>query len=109
MLSLFITLPILANSWTLKDTYQGSNFFGLFDFFTSGDPTHGYVDYVSQSEAQSEGLINTTSTSIYMGADNTNIASGNGRKSVRLTSKTSYNTPSLFIIDLTHMPAWYVL
>ena len=105
MLYLFALLPVLANSWTLKDTYQGTNFFGQFDFFTASDPTHGYVDYVSQSEAQSQGLINVTSTKIYMGADHTNIASGSGRKSVRITSRTVYNTPSLFILDLSHMPA----
>lgn len=38
-----------------------------------------------------------------MGVDSTNVASGRGRNSVRLTSKASYNT-GLVILDLAHMP-----
>lgn len=38
-----------------------------------------------------------------MGVDSTNIASGRGRKSVRLTSKATYNH-GLIILDLEHMP-----
>lgn len=28
--------------YTLKDDYSVGNFFNMFDFFTSGDPTHGF-------------------------------------------------------------------
>jgi hypothetical protein len=38
-----------------------------------------------------------------MGVDYTNVASGAGRASVRLTSKKSYNN-GLVILDLAHMP-----
>jgi hypothetical protein len=38
-----------------------------------------------------------------MGVDHTNVASGAGRASVRLTSKKSYNH-GLVILDLAHMP-----
>ena len=67
------------------------------------DPTHGYVDYVAQSVAQSAGLINTNNSQIYMGVDSTNVASGRGRQSVRLTSKAMYNH-GLIVLDLEHMP-----
>ena len=38
-----------------------------------------------------------------MGVDSTNVASGRGRKSVRLTSKATYNH-GLIVLDLEHMP-----
>ena len=90
-------------SYVLQDDYTGSQFFDKFSFFTDNDPTHGYVDYVSQGAAQSAGLINTNNGQVYMGVDSNNIASGRGRKSVRVTSKASYNH-GLFILDLQHMP-----
>jgi hypothetical protein len=58
---------------------------------------------VDQTTAQSNGLINVDNGSVYMGVDHTNIASGSGRLSVRLTSKKSYNH-GLFVLDLTNMP-----
>ena len=88
--------------YTLQDDYT-SNFFSMFDFFTDDDPTNGYVNYVDQTTAQSSGLINTDNGAIYVGVDSTNVASGRGRNSVRLTSKASYNT-GLVILDLAHMP-----
>lgn len=90
-------------AYTLQDDYSGTNFFSMFDFFTDADPTHGYVDYVAQSAAQSAGLINTNNGQIYMGVDTKNVASGRGRQSVRLTSKATYNS-GLIILDLAHMP-----
>uniref|UniRef100_A0A914DZ49 GH16 domain-containing protein n=1 Tax=Acrobeloides nanus TaxID=290746 RepID=A0A914DZ49_9BILA len=91
-------------SWTLRETYDSTNFYSKFDFYTDGDPTHGYVDFVNQSVAQQKGLIAVNSNgTIYMGADHTNKATGRGRKSVRLSSKAAYNG-GLFIHDLVHMP-----
>ena len=89
--------------YVLEDDYTPSNFFNMFSFWTSGDPTHGFVDYVSEATAQSSGLISTTSNGIYMGVDHTNMAP-NGRASVRLTSNKAYNAGSLVILDLQHMP-----
>jgi len=94
----------LAHSaYVLDKTYSGTSFFDGWDFFTAGDPTHGYVDYVDRNAAQSHGLINATSSQVYIGTDYKNQASGRGRQSVRLTSKTVFNS-GLFIIDLSHMP-----
>lgn len=69
----------------------------------AGDPTQGYVDYISQSDAQSAGLIDTSNGQIRMSVDSKNVASGRGRKSVRLTSKAKYNH-GLIVLDLEHMP-----
>ncbi|KAL8834083.1 MAG: hypothetical protein Q9170_003939 [Blastenia crenularia] len=74
----------------------------MFTFETGDDPTHGYVNYVDQATAQSSGLIDTNG-GVELRVDSTNVASGRGRNSVRLTSKASYNH-ALIVIDLAHMP-----
>ena len=96
-----LTKTALA-AYSLVDDYSGANFFNMFDFYTGSDPTNGYVSYVDQGTAQSQGLINTNGP-VYVGVDHTNVASGSGRSSVRLTSKASY-THMLAVIDLAHMP-----
>jgi hypothetical protein len=107
--------------YAIQDDYSASGFFDKFDFFTDGDPTHGFgtaevqirnlrvaltivaVQYVDQATAQSSGMIKTTSNGVYMGVDSTAVAGQGGRKSVRVTSKKSYND-GLIILDLEHMP-----
>jgi len=92
-----------SNGYSLTDNWTGSTFFDNFNFDTNNDPTHGYVNFVNQSVAQSEGLI-SAGTPSYFGADHSKVASGRGRDSVRLESKKTFSS-GLFIIDLTHMPA----
>ena len=84
--------------------YSGTTFFDGFDFFTENDPTNGYVNYVDQISAQSDGLIDMHDKAVFIGCDHTNTASGRGRNSVRITSKQNF-TGGLFIIDLVHMPS----
>nr|POF07875.1 endo-1,3(4)-beta-glucanase [Quercus suber] len=88
--------------YVLKDDYFDGNFFDQFSFFTASDPTHGFVQYQSQAESESQSLVNSSSTNAYIGVDHANIASG-GRNSVRLTSNKAYDT-GLIILDLEHMP-----
>ncbi len=95
----------LADGYRLQYNMTGASFFDYFDFFTDDDPTHGYVNYVSRDQAQSEGLIKPLPNgAVYIGTDMSNVASGRGRNSVRLQSKKSW-TGGLFIMDLSHMPA----
>jgi hypothetical protein len=96
-----------AATYDRVDSYSGLNFFSGFDFNVFDDPTHGYVDFVDQSVALSEGLINvTTSNQVYIGTDYSNVVADGerGRKSIRLQSKKSYNGKNLIVIDLEHMP-----
>lgn len=93
-----------VSGYTLKAKYDSTNFFSQFSFFTGGDPTHGYVNYLSQSAAQSAGLINTNGGQVYMGVDYATLNPSNGRGSVRLSSNTAY-THGVFIADIAHMPA----
>lgn len=92
-----------ARNYGLVDTYDSSNFFSEFNFFTGSDPTGGFVDYQSQSAASSEGLINTNNGQVYLGVDYTTANPSNGRASVRVTSNKAY-THGLFIADIAHMP-----
>ncbi|RAH50767.1 glycoside hydrolase family 16 protein [Aspergillus brunneoviolaceus CBS 621.78] len=98
-----LTAQLSTATYTLLDDYTSSAFFDRFTFFTETDPTHGFVSYVDQSTAQTDGLISTNADgSVYMGVDYTNVASS-GRESVRITSDSEY-THGLFILDLAHMP-----
>jgi len=86
----------------LTDNFVPNNFFNNFNFETANDPTHGYVNYVDQNTAQSKGYIKND-TVVYIGCDHSNVASGRGRDSVRLSSKKTWSQ-GVFIIDLSHMP-----
>ncbi|RDL39358.1 Mixed-linked glucanase [Venustampulla echinocandica] len=100
-----LTIPVqfAVASYRQVDSYTSINFFSSFNFFTGSDPTHGFVDYQSQSNAQNRGLINTNNGQIYLGVDHTTTNPSPGRASVRLTSNKAYNH-GLFIADIAHMP-----
>lgn len=68
------------------------------------DPTHGYVNYVDGATAQQNGLTSVNNGVVTVRSDYTNVASGRGRNSVRLTSYKKY-THGLVVLDLEHMPA----
>lgn len=101
-----------TESYQLSEEYTADNFFDKFDFFTSTytsgdswDDTHGYVQYRDQADAESLGLISTSSGGVYIGPDtnSTYDPTGKGRDSVRITSKAMYNE-GLMIAKFSHMP-----
>lgn len=69
------------------------------------DPTHGFVNYVNQQQAQSQGLIQNWGNQVYIGVDHTTTLNPNGpgRNSVRLQSNKAYNH-GLIIADFAHIP-----
>jgi len=89
-------------AWGKEKKWSGNNFYDQFDFWTSGDPTHGHVQFKDRATAQKSGLISVQGDKVYMGVDHTNKAP-NGRPAIRLQSKQSF-TEGLLIIDLDHMP-----
>lgn len=93
-----------ATFYGSPDDYSGSKFLDMFTFDTQDDPTHGYVNYLDQASAQGTGLAVIDQGIVTLRADSTNVASGRGRNSVRVTSKAAY-THGLVILDLAHMPA----
>ncbi|KAK4497435.1 hypothetical protein PRZ48_011886 [Zasmidium cellare] len=104
------SLPRSNNStYKLIADYSGENFFDHFTFFTDADPTNGHVKYQSRDFAAQNNLVghvyNATSnkTSAYIGVDHINPAP-NGRNSVRLISKDTFNAGSMVVIDTNHIP-----
>ncbi|MCJ1404530.1 hypothetical protein MMC11_007756 [Xylographa trunciseda] len=69
------------------------------------DPTGGFVTYLTQAEAEGNGLYKIEGKQVYFGVDNTHVISptGPGRNSVRLQSNAAYNN-ALIIGDFAHMP-----
>ncbi|KAI0033145.1 glycoside hydrolase family 16 protein, partial [Vararia minispora EC-137] len=91
--------------WVLQDTYDHTNFFDSFVYYTGGDPTHGTVNYVDNATAAANNLsyISDRNTVIMKGDDTTWLPLGQNRMSVRVSSKVTYNT-GLFILDANHAP-----
>ncbi|KAF6233427.1 hypothetical protein HO173_008359 [Letharia columbiana] len=51
------------------------------------DPTNGYVNYLDASDAQAANLAGVVDDVVTIRSDSSNIASGRGRDSVRVTSR----------------------
>ncbi|KAI0315874.1 endo-beta-glucanase [Amylostereum chailletii] len=102
---LFLVGQVIAAKYTLSDNYQGSSFLNEWDFEAIADPTHGYVNYVSKSTAQSKGLVSVSGSNFTLRADDTSVpsSSASGRDSVRIQSQKSYNT-HVTVINIAHMP-----
>ncbi|KAF3484119.1 1,3(4)-beta-glucanase [Arthroderma uncinatum] len=92
-------------TYILEDDYQPNTWFDQFRFFSAKDPTHAYVNYLDQAEAQKQKLIDfdAANNTVYLGVDHDNIATGEGRSSVRLETKKTYNH-GLIVADIEHMP-----
>ncbi|KAL9561237.1 hypothetical protein ACKAV7_014592 [Fusarium commune] len=110
-----------CKQYSLKTTYDSTNFFDQFNFrdaayFNSidpaygGDPTNGSVNYLSKTKAISSGLAKTINGQVYLGVDAKNKAklrgkskAIHGRDSVRLESKKTWSS-GIMIADIEHMP-----
>ncbi|KAH0349854.1 endo-1,3(4)-beta-glucanase, partial [Aureobasidium melanogenum] len=103
LFTLFSFVNLSIAGYVLQDDYNSAAFFDMFDFFTYSDPTHGFVQYIDESSAWNTGLISNSNDKVYIGVDHTNVQP-NGRPSIRLTSKNAYNSGTLVILDLEHMP-----
>ncbi|KAL7272357.1 hypothetical protein RUND412_004838 [Rhizina undulata] len=96
-------LPVVFGYYTvLQESYTPDNFFSKFNFYTGADPTNGFVQYIDQSSAESQGIIRTDYSSVYIGVDFVNTAPS-GRQSVRLESTARFQH-GLFLLDVSHMP-----
>ncbi|KAL5606093.1 hypothetical protein BROUX41_006137 [Berkeleyomyces rouxiae] len=90
--------------YELIRTYDDTNFFDNFEFFTGPDPTQGYVEYTDAYVAQSKHLAGYSNGGVFLGADHTTVNPQKGRMSTRVTSHEAF-TKGLFIADIAHMPA----
>lgn len=131
LFKLVFTISLLAGStaaYTVKKTWDASNFFDEFNFYSVSspayrlwdyhgkthvlipkqdvDPTHGFVNYVNKHTALSAGLAKITNGKVRIGADSNSVLDPNskrGRKSVRLESKAQFDH-GLLIGDFDHLP-----
>ncbi|KAB5545836.1 concanavalin A-like lectin/glucanase domain-containing protein [Coniochaeta sp. 2T2.1] len=104
---------LVSPSWgayVLKKNYQGQNFTSGFNFRTAadyegGDPTGGFVNYLNLQDASKAGLVKVVNNQVYLGTDSTKTlaTTAQGRDSIRLESKESFNN-GLLIADIAHMP-----
>lgn len=91
--------------YQLQETYSGEAFFSKFLFFTDPDPTDGAIQYVSELEATSAGLIEVRPEGVYMGVDHFSVLTpGEGRRSLRIHSRNAYNA-GLFVARIKHAPS----
>lgn len=111
------------STYNLIDRYDSSNWMSKFDVQAISDPTRmillhvtvgsstnklwidGYVDYVDAQDAQNLGLYKIEGDKVYMGVDTSSTLdpNGQGRKSVRVQSKATYNQV-LVVTDIAHVP-----
>jgi len=95
-----------AGKWSLKETIDKDNFLESFDFFNQADPTHGFVNYVSQNEALEKELFKIDGQGNVMLRPDTEATyspDGPGRDSVRVESKGLLNK-NLIIARFSHLP-----
>lgn len=93
-----------AQTYTIQDTYDATNFFEGFEFFNGPDPTAGFVQYVDAATANSTGLAGFADNGVYLGVDYQTANPASGRNSVRVTTTKAY-THGLIIADIAHQPA----
>ncbi|PLW58836.1 hypothetical protein PCANC_00258 [Puccinia coronata f. sp. avenae] len=112
-----ITLSVTREATSSGKKYNltlnsaGTKFFDDWNFFSESDPTHGLVTYQPVADAWKHGLVSVGPSSLdtslitaKMKVDNTSwLATGEGRKSVRLTSKKSFKY-GLLVLDAIKMP-----
>ncbi|KAK7064643.1 GH16 domain-containing protein [Favolaschia claudopus] len=92
-----------TSAWHLVQNYAGSTFFNGWDFWDTADPTHGIVQYLSQSDAQNAGLIEINPAGNAVMRVETTPTVASTRKSVRITTQRVF-TGGLIIMDSVHMP-----
>lgn len=92
-------------AYSLVTTYNSGNWMNSFQVQNIADPTDGFVTYVDQSQAESDGLYQIRGDQVYVGVDHTTVLNPNGagRNSVRLMSNEAY-THGIIIGDFAHIP-----
>ncbi|KAM3417695.1 hypothetical protein BST61_g5930 [Cercospora zeina] len=104
--------PSTGKPYTLIAEYKNDSFFDHFTAFSGPDPTNGHVQYQTLRSAADQGLVgyiyNATSgeRTAHLGVDAKNPAP-EGRKSVRITSKETFDAGSMIVIDVRHAPSQY--
>lgn len=96
---------IAATKWYIEDTYDSTNFFDKFNFFTDDSPNQGFVNFLSKQQAINAGIAKIDKGEVLLGVDSKNVvkAGARGRDSIRIESKAQLNK-GLIIARFTHLP-----
>ncbi|KAF9787254.1 glycoside hydrolase family 16 protein [Thelephora terrestris] len=89
-----------SNMYWLQDTYEGASFFDEWDFFSGPDPTHGNVAYQTKENSQDLAYVDGDGSAVLRVDNKSSVPPGGQRRSVRISSKASYNG-GLFIGDFS--------
>ena len=104
-LRLVVALAATAHAaYNIRDSFDKTNFFDGFEFFSGPDPTQGFVKYQTAAQANSGSLAGFANDAVYLGVDSTVANPAGGRASTRVNSKNKY-TNGLFVADIAHMPS----
>ncbi|MCJ1437278.1 hypothetical protein MMC27_006664 [Xylographa pallens] len=100
-----VFFAVASRAYTLVNNFNSANWMSSFQVQSIPDPTGGFVTYLTQAEAEADGLYKVEGNQVYFGVDSTHVISptGPGRNSVRLQSNAAYNN-ALIIGDFAHMP-----
>ncbi|KAI0794475.1 glycoside hydrolase family 16 protein [Fomes fomentarius] len=100
-----VTYVPRSQSYTLHKEYAGQSFFDGWNFFTDEDPTHGLVNFVGRTEANSSKLayVQDDGTAVIAVDNSDGIPEGGRRKSIRIATDEAF-TRGLFIADIYSMP-----
>lgn len=93
-------------SYSLQTSYMGESLLSGFDWFNGEDLSNGFVSYQSREDAEAMNLFSVDEQSqvVRLGVDSNNtVGLDEGRPSIRIESKESYDH-GLFIADFLHMP-----
>ncbi|KAL2140383.1 hypothetical protein VTI28DRAFT_3875 [Corynascus sepedonium] len=93
---------LALETYQLKESYNPSNFFDKFKFFSDPDPNQGFVNYRNEKDAADLGLVQSSKDEVTISVDAVNKEKS-GRNSVRLESVQTYNS-GLFIANFAHFP-----
>ncbi|PSR94022.1 concanavalin A-like lectin/glucanase domain-containing protein [Coniella lustricola] len=80
-----------ALNYTLADTYEGEDFFSLFDYYTDTDPADGYVTYVDSSTASSLNLTYASSSRAVLRVDTSDATDDTSSSDSGSSSNTNGN------------------
>lgn len=102
--SVFALAAVAQATYTIRDSYNKTNFFEGFEFYSGPDPTQGFVQYQTATQANAGSLAGYANDAVFLGVDSTASNPTGGRASTRVNTKNKY-TKGLFITDIAHMPS----
>ncbi|KAJ7627648.1 glycoside hydrolase family 16 protein [Mycena polygramma] len=107
LLCLFSLLFSAVSCYNIVDDFSGLTFFDNWDFYGNYDNlTLGDVVWLDEADAftQQLALVNAAGNVIIKVDNFSNVPFNQKRNSVRITTKSTYDLGSLWIIDAVHLP-----